>query len=230
MTRKHLKLIILIFVILIFLTLFGQALAIRVDYGRIIEMIKNLGVLGAVLFVILLALTIIISPLTSIPFWVGAVYLYNFWPALILLLLGHYLGASTNFGIARIWGRPAVKKLIGEKGLVKVDEFTNIAGWQTLFLLRLLVGVSFDYASYAIGLTPMSFLTFLIVTIIGTFPGTALSLYLLDKAVQINPWLLVLFWAVGFTLAAVVGRTLYIFKIREYRTLKRENQSTPRVV
>lgn len=220
MVGKHLKLIVLIFIILILLTLLGQTIAIRVDYNRIIETIRNLGVLGIVLFVVLQALTIIISPLTSIPFWVGAVYLYSFLPALILLALGHYLGASTNFWIARIWGRPAVKKLIGKRGLAKVDEFTDMAGWQTLLLLRLLVGVSFDYASYAAGLTPMRFSTFLIVTIFGTIPGLVLFLYLLNKAVQINPWLLVVLWGGSLVLATVAGRTLYIFKIREHRMLK----------
>lgn len=214
MTTKPLKLIILVIIILILLTLLGQAFVAHLDFNRVIETIENLGALGLVLFVFLLALTVIISPLTSIPLWVGAVYLYSFWFAFILLGLGHYLGASVNFWIARIWGRPVVKKFTGKKGLAKVDEFTNIAGWQTLLLLRLLVGISFDYASYAAGLTLMKFPTFLIVTIIGTLPGTFLSLYFLYKAIQINPWLLVVFWGVSFALAALAGRALYISKIK----------------
>lgn len=222
MAGKHSRLIIFIFLLLILLTLLGQTVVIRFDYDRIIETIKNLGILGAILFIVILALTIIISPLTSIPFWVGAVYLYKFWLALILLALGHYLGASTNFWIARTWGRPAVVKLIGKKGLAKVDEFTDMAGWQTLLLLRLLVGVSFDYASYAAGLTPMSFSVFVAVTIIGTIPGLFLFLYLIDKAVQINPWLLVVLYVTSFLLATVAGRTLYVLKIkRQWQTKKK---------
>lgn len=220
MAGRHLKLVVLIFVILILLTLLGQAITVRVDYGRIIETIKNLGVLGAILFIVLQALTIVISPLTSIPFWVGAVYLYKFWLAFAFIVLGHYLGASINFWIARTWGRPAVERIIGKKGLAKVDEFASMAGWQTLLLLRLFVGISFDYASYAAGLTPMKFPTFLFVTIIGTLPGSALSLYLLDRMVKINPWLLVVFWGASLTLAAIIGRILYVVKIKKYRMLK----------
>ncbi len=86
-------------------------------------------------------------------------------------------GAAVCFYIARILGRDVAEKLTSKTGLSQIDEFFDRYGKNTILICRLLPFVSFDYVSYAAGLTSVSFWSFFIATGIGQLPATIVYSY-----------------------------------------------------
>lgn len=68
-------------------------------------------------------------------------------------------GAALCFFIARLLGRDAVAKLIGEPSMSATENFFSKYGKHTILTARLFV--SFDAVSYIAGLTSMGFWVFL---------------------------------------------------------------------
>jgi uncharacterized membrane protein YdjX (TVP38/TMEM64 family) len=86
-------------------------------------------------------------------------------------------GAAVCFYIARILGRDVVEKLTSKSGLKQIDDFFERHGKLSILIARLLPFISFDYVSYAAGLTSMSFGGFFIATGIGQLPATIVYSY-----------------------------------------------------
>ncbi len=82
------------------------------------------------------------------------------------------LAAAICFWIARFFGRDAVMLFMSRGALAAVDRWFTTYGKNTILICRLLPFVSFDYISYAAGITGMSFLDFFIWTGIGQLPAT----------------------------------------------------------
>ena len=79
--------------------------------------------------------------------------------------------------IARIAGRDVVEKLTTKFAMDSVEQYFERYGKHTILICRLLPFVSFDFVSYAAGLTSMSLAAFLIATGIGQLPATIVYSY-----------------------------------------------------
>ena len=86
-------------------------------------------------------------------------------------------GAILCFMIARIAGRDVVEKLTTKFAMDSVEQYFERYGKHTILICRLLPFVSFDFVSYAAGLTSMSLAAFLIATGIGQLPATIVYSY-----------------------------------------------------
>jgi uncharacterized membrane protein YdjX (TVP38/TMEM64 family) len=86
-------------------------------------------------------------------------------------------GAALCFWIARLLGREATEKLTSKLALENVDSFFLHYGKHTILIARLLPFVSFDFVSYAAGLTSMSFSSFFWATGLGQLPATLIYSY-----------------------------------------------------
>jgi uncharacterized membrane protein YdjX (TVP38/TMEM64 family) len=103
-------------------------------------------------------------------------------------------GAAICFYISKIYGRPAVEKLVGKKSLEYADKFFDRYGKHAILIARLLPIVSFDVISYAAGLTSMRFWPFFIATGIGQLPATIIYSYLGERmtgAVKVVFWVFI---------------------------------------
>ena len=74
-------------------------------------------------------------------------------------------------------GRDAVAYFVSNTALKSVDKFFEKYGKNAILICRLLPFMSFDYVSYAAGLTGMSFLDFFVATGIGQLPATIVYSY-----------------------------------------------------
>ena len=81
------------------------------------------------------------------------------------------------FMIARIAGRDVVEKLTTKFAMDSIEQYFERYGKHTILICRLLPFVSFDFVSYAAGLTSMSMAAFLIATGIGQLPATIVYSY-----------------------------------------------------
>lgn len=132
--------------------------------------IQEAGIWGALVFSLSYLLTIVIAPLPGFPIYVAGIGIYGLLKSLILCYLLLMLGAGINFFIAKRFGRPLMRRLIGKSGEVRVEKHTKEFGTEVLVLTRLFDGFVFEYVSYAAGLTPISFRKYMLITIWGTIP------------------------------------------------------------
>lgn len=135
---------------------------------RLRDTVAATGLLAPVVFVLLKAVTVIITPLTGSPLRLVAGALFGFWEGVTLSVLGGVLGGSANFWIARRYGRRVVVRLLGPGALARVDPIlSRLSGWKALALARVALGPLWDVLSYGVGLTRLTYRTYLIVAILG---------------------------------------------------------------
>lgn len=138
----------------------------------------------------------ILTVVTSI-YGAGKIVLFSYFLALI--------GATVNFYIARFLGRPVMKRLIGKRGLKKVDKYTDNFGIEALILFRLFGALMFEYISFAAGLSNISFKTYIIITAVASIPYHIL-LYIVVSSLESpgNAFIAFsLFVYVGFTIPII---------------------------
>ena len=132
-------------------------------------LIKNLGILGPVAIVLLIATAIIISPLPSAPVALvsGALYGHTF--GTIYVVLGALSGALLAFIISRKLGYDYVNRKLHHRLPAKIVGSQNTL-MLIVFFTRLAPFISFDVISYAAGLTKLTFGRFIFATLMGIIP------------------------------------------------------------
>jgi uncharacterized membrane protein YdjX (TVP38/TMEM64 family) len=143
---------------------------------RLRDAVAAAGPLAPIVYVLLKAVTIVVTPISGTPLRLAAGTLFGFWPGVALSILGSVLGGSANFWIARTYGRRMVARLLGQGALAKVEPLLGrLADWRALALARVVLAPLWDVLSYGVGLTKLRFRTYLAVAIVGDLiPSTML--------------------------------------------------------
>lgn len=176
---------------------------------RLQEMIATAGALAPLLYIALRAATYVVAPVSSGPVQFSSGLLFGVLPGTLYSLIGEVIGGSIAFWIARRLGRPAVQRFAGEDGLRHIDRFYERAGeWRTLVAARLVLFSFYDFISYAVGLTPLKFRTYLLISSIAGFVPTFAAVALgtgLGSSEQRVGWIVAIL-VVG-TVIGIVGLT-----------------------
>ena len=131
--------------------------------------IRNLGTLGPLLVISLMAVAIVINPLPSAPVALAAGAVYGHTYGTIYIVIGAEVGAIVAFMIARIAGHELANKYLGSN--FSLGRFGSQSALTAIvFVSRLIPFMSFDLVSYAAGLTPLMFWRFAIATLLGLIP------------------------------------------------------------
>src|SRR3954471_6073330 len=88
---------------------------------RLRDAVAAAGPLAPIVYVLLKAITIVVTPVSGTLLRLAAGTLFGFWPGVWLSVLGSTLGGSANFWIARRFGRRVVARLLGPGALAKVE-------------------------------------------------------------------------------------------------------------
>jgi len=175
--RKNLlKLIIIILEILIFVLLISiiihyNLLYFLKDINKISSFIVEFGVIAPIIFIFLQILQVIIFFVPGeVTGFIGGILFGAFWGT-IYTTIGVVLGSYLAFWLARKFGRPFVKKMIGQKYINKLDSFSNTKITFIFFMIFLLPLFPDDIFCFLAGLTKMKTKIFLIIVSIGRFPG-----------------------------------------------------------
>ena len=141
------------------------------------EFVAGFGRFAPLAYIVLLAVSIIISQIPNIPLAIASGMLFGtFWGG-FYTIIGGMLGAVACFFIARLLGIAFIKKIIG-----KVPCFTEHCKEKHLvllvFLSRLVPFLSFDLVSYCAGLTNIKTGTFMYATFLGMIPMSFLFNYM----------------------------------------------------
>lgn len=151
----------------------------RVGIQQLQDAVASSGAVAPLFYVALKALTYVFAPLTSGPIQLSAGVLFGLWEGVLLTLIGEVIGGSISFWIARLAGRPMVRRLVGAAGMDRVDRFyaENLRGWQALAIARVLLFSFWDFLSYAAGLGPVRYRLYLWVSIVLGFIPTFVFVY-----------------------------------------------------
>jgi uncharacterized membrane protein YdjX (TVP38/TMEM64 family) len=143
---------------------------------RFAHWVASLGIWGPVVFILgYLAATVAFAPGVILTLAAGAIFgvvkgtLYTF--------VGATLGASAAFLVARYAARRSIeKKLAGNPRFAAIDRAVAQQGLKIVALLRLSPVFPFNLLNYALGLTQVRFVDYLLACF-AMLPGTLLYVY-----------------------------------------------------
>lgn len=162
---------------------------------RVVEFLDGAGSWGPVLYVVLMALAVIVSPIPSIPPDLAAGVVFGPFLGGVLSVLGAEIGALISFLLARLPGREAVARLLGDH-LSFCDRCARRQLTGVIFAARLLPIFSFDLVSYGAGLTAIPLRNFALATFLGMIAPTFALTYLGSSVLVESAWA----WALGAVL------------------------------
>jgi uncharacterized membrane protein YdjX (TVP38/TMEM64 family) len=139
--------------------------------------LQSWGSWAPVAFVAVQALQVVIAPIPGEFTGVIGGFLFGTFRATIYSTLGLTLGSAIAFLSARFVGLPLVKLIVKPETLGKFHFVTELRGEIAALILFMIPGFPKDILSYLLGLSPMSFFTFLIVCGLGRIPGTLMLAY-----------------------------------------------------
>ena len=157
----------------------SQTLALfkSADVENIAAVIRSYGPYAAAISFFLMVFQSVAAPLPAFLITFANAAIFGWWQGAILSWSSAMAGAAVCFMIARIAGRDAVEKLTSVSAINSVDKYFERYGRNTILICRLLPFVSFDFVSYAAGLTSMGIGPFLAATGIGQLPATLIYSY-----------------------------------------------------
>ena len=140
------------------------------------ERIRGLGAWGPVAFIGLYAVAAVaFVPGALLTLAAGGIFGLGL--GVVVVLAGATLGASLAFLIARYLARgPVERALRGNARFTAIDRAVGQDGRRITFLLRLSPVFPFSLLNYALGLTQVRFVDYLLASL-GMIPGTVLYVY-----------------------------------------------------
>ena len=160
----------LLLTVIIFMQLIEMGwLDILKNQNKLLILVKELGLIGPIAIVGLIAIAIIITPVPSAPVALvsGALYGHTF--GTIYVVLGALSGAVLAFMISRKLGYDYINKKLHHRMPAKIVGSQNTL-MMIVFVTRLAPFISFDVISYAAGLTKLTLGRFIIATLMGIIP------------------------------------------------------------
>ena len=145
--------------------------------GAICQWVGNLGFLGILLLAVLMTVGSLCL-LPASPFVVGSGVVFGFWGGCLSATIGIVLGATIGFLLSRWFLRQDIADRLRRNPTYRaIDLAIADEGWKVVALLRL-SPMPFGLANYFYGLTGVAFWPYLLTSILGSLPSTALFCYL----------------------------------------------------
>ncbi len=168
--------LLLVLIISLFISQFFLDIASYFHPERVKNWLASAGVLAPFIYMAVMALAVIISPIPSLPLDIAAGAFFGPFVGTLYSVAGALGGAVVSFIVARYLGREFIEKFLG--GHVNFcTECSNRLLTKIVFFSRLLPVISFDVVSYGAGLTKMSLKNFIFATFFGMIPLTFIYNY-----------------------------------------------------
>ncbi len=155
----------------------GGGLSLTASYwteGQTRQFLLSLGSYSAVTLVLFQASQVVFPPVPGELIGILAGYLYGTWAGFVLSTLGLTLGSWVVFELARVLGRPFVERTLSRKMLARMGFLSTDRGALICFLLFAVPGFPKDYLCGLLGVSRMSFPTFMILSTLGRMPATCI--------------------------------------------------------
>jgi uncharacterized membrane protein YdjX (TVP38/TMEM64 family) len=150
---------------------------------RLEMLVARAGLWGPIVIVTFMTLAVVASPIPSAPIALAAGAAYGHLWGTVVVVIGAELGALIAFGLARVLGHDALRRVFGDRvdaGLLGSQNALTA----TVFASRLMPFVSFDMVSYAAGLSRLHTWRFAFATLAGIIPASFLLAHFGGEAVS----------------------------------------------
>lgn len=134
--------------------------------------LREWGVLAPVIFIVLQALQVVLSPIPGEATGILGGYLFGQWLGLLYSTIGLTLGSIGAFAIGRWLGAHYVKNLVSTETWNRLGFIVEAEGAVLCFILYLIPGLPKDIVCYLFGISPMPLWVFTLVSGLGRIPGT----------------------------------------------------------
>lgn len=142
------------------------------DFNDVVSYLKDYKMESVPIYIGLQVIQIVISIIPGQGFQLAAGYLYTFFPALLLSVIGALIGTALSFFLARWLGSDFVHLFFGrEKTSEYVKKLNSKRAYTAVFLIYLIPGLPKDIVSYAAGVSEMEFKPFILLSLVGRLPG-----------------------------------------------------------
>jgi uncharacterized membrane protein YdjX (TVP38/TMEM64 family) len=185
--------------------------------------VLGFGFWSPFVFFILQIVQVVIAPIPGGPLTILGGLIFGWWKGFLLSAFGEILGSCLGFALARRIGKSFVRRF-DQKGWVR--QLTHLKPEKlnfVLFMIFILPGFPDDLACLAVGLTAMSFSTFLKLCLAGRLPGFLFNSLIGAGIVSDNPMTAVKFLAVYLGLIALLYR---LFHKRTQIIIKKHQQNS----
>jgi uncharacterized membrane protein YdjX (TVP38/TMEM64 family) len=150
--------------------------AVRGDTDEVRRQIDGLGIVGPLLILALALIhAVVFYPAEIIDAAAG--FVYGFFPALALMMLGWLLSGLVCFAIGRSVARPLLDRWFGKERFERTEAAIERGGVTLLLAVRLIPILPFSLVSYAAGAARVPLWRFIWTTAVAYLPITALSVY-----------------------------------------------------
>jgi uncharacterized membrane protein YdjX (TVP38/TMEM64 family) len=150
--------------------------AVRGDTAQVRSKVKDLGVAGPLLILALMLIhTVVFYPAEIVDAAAG--FVYGFFPALALMMLGWLLSGLLCYAVGHSVARPLLDRWFGVERFERMEAVIQRGGATLLLAVRLIPIVPFSLVSYAAGAARVPLWRYAWTTLVGYLPITALSVY-----------------------------------------------------
>lgn len=136
-------------------------------------LILSWGVAAPLMSIFLMIMQAVIAPLPAFLITATNGLVFGVYWGIILSWLGAMCGALVSFMMSRLFYKSFSQKIRGhKKGIEYIERLESKYGFRVILTARLLPFISFDFISYAAGLSTIRVRSFLLATGIGMLPAT----------------------------------------------------------
>ena len=177
------------------------------DSAPLVAWIQQHQVPGVVIYVVAVAASVVLLPLSSLPLLPFAAQLYGIWLTALLSAAGWWVGALIAFQVARL-GRRYLQRFVSLQALDRLERrIPDDVGFGGIVVLRMILPV--DIVSFALGLLKeLRFSTYAVASLIGILPFAFVLSYA-GGQLGAGHFLTFAAVAVGMTVAVLVIRRLW---------------------
>lgn len=175
---KRMIILSLISLLPILLLIYGYSHPIKFfsTQDSIRSFVESYEVLAPIVFVFIQIFQVVVTPLSHYVVGIAGGYIFGTYYGFFLNWIGRIIGHAIAFFIARYGGRPIIKRFVKQETFGKYDKIWE-KGVIVLFFIYFLPFFPDDEISYIVGLSKMSFRTFLLANIFGHIGGSMALAY-----------------------------------------------------
>ena len=130
------------------------------------------GMLAPVLFMVLQALQVVLSPIPGEATGFLGGFLFGEWLGFLYSTIGLTAGSVAAFAVGRWLGAHFVRRLVSKETWEKLGFIVEAEGTILCFIVYLIPGLPKDIVCYLFGISPMPLWVFALVSGLGRMPGT----------------------------------------------------------
>lgn len=137
-------------------------LSLFIDIDTLKEVVVEAGIWAPLIFILLKMSTVIVAPLSGGPLYPIVGLVFGFWPGILYVLIGDFLGYTGAFFISRVFGYPVVRKIIATNEHGMLSKIVKHVGTTKGFLHMCLTCFALpELISYGAGLSKLPYWKFI---------------------------------------------------------------------